>query len=515
MKKLFALKRDKKDIYFIFSIILISILFFFGIGQHGYIEMKDTPSYCLPNLTEGIMPVYPFLINICRVLFGKYCLDAVATIQGLLATVIITVFLLFLKKKFELEYWEVYLLWLAAVLPFAIELPRYVLTHVIYTEGITYSCFYVFVMFALNTLLEKEWKWFWFTVGTAIFMGLMRPQLMLLLILCSILLIYKLLSEKKRRVILNLIIGMFASILLIALGVIGIFKIRTIYINSVGVGFEQRFEVEGKIELEIEKEYAEADKRDIEKKQEENVSQGKPQANSLGQVGSALICRAFYEAESDDYQHYDDPNMQEMFLRIYHECDKQQILYPYAKEGLWMWEDLTQTDIYSVASREIGAYLTEKYPELGENELLQKITQIKISMAIKEIQLHFGRFIYHCFRLMIPGFISCIFFNIESIYLLCHIIVLFLYVSAIIMGAYIIKQKEMKNAAAKFILASVLSCIVFVGVVNSIFFGMQRYFIYNMGVFYCAYYLAFREICVGVFRKRGWNTALFELNKGN
>lgn len=502
----FSFTNNKKSLFFTFSIILLNILFFFLIGQRGYIEMRDTASYCQPNLTEGIMPIYPFLINICRLIFGDYCLDAVAAIQGSLATIIITTFILFLKKIFELRYWECYLLWMAAVLPFAIELPKYVLTHVIYTEGIAYSFFYVFAMAALNTLLNPIWKkWFVLTVMIAILMGLMRPQLMLMLILCSVLLIYKLLAGKKSRWSLNVGIGVALSILLVFCGAIGIFKIRALYISTIGSWFEQRFEADGEIELAIEKN---VEKESVAEKQiqpadtEASAAETEPkQGASLGQVGSALICRAFYEAEAEDYQYYKDIDMQEMFSRIYAECDKQQILYPYAKKGLWMWEDLTQTEIYHIASREIGDYLREKYPEIDNNDLQQKITQIKISIALTELRLHFGRFLYHCFRLMIPGFISCIFFNIEAIYLLCHIVVLFLYMSAFLMALYVLRCKRTGSDAAQFMLAALLSCIVFVGVVNAVFFGMQRYFIYNMGIFYCAYYMVFRAVFMDVVQK--------------
>lgn len=457
---------------------LISVIFFFFIGQRGYIEMRDTSSYCLPNLIEGIMPIYPLLINICRIVFGHNYLHAVATIQGALAVVIVTYFVMFLREKFNLQNWECYLVWIASVLPFAIELPRYILTHVIYTEGITYSLFYLFVICVLNTLFERKWKKsFWLAVSMAIVMGLIRPQLMLLLILCSILFIYKVFVERRRGVLPNLIIGVIVSLLLTFIGVISIYKIREIYINNMGKWFERKYHMESVVGEQV----GEMD-------EEQDVP------DSFGQLGSALICRTFYEAESDDYLYYTDPDMQKIFVLIYEECDKRQILYPYAKEGLWMWEDLTQTDIYRVASNTIEKYLREKYQEIEVGTLSRQIAQIKIKIAIKESQLHFGRFLYHCFRLMIPGFISCVFFNVEEIYLLCHIITAFLYISAVGMALFILKKKRDESTAAVFMLASVVSCVVFVGIVNSIFFGMQRYFIYNMGVFYCAYYLTLRTI---------------------
>jgi len=143
-------KTDIKKYGFVISIIALNILFFFGIGQKGYIEMDDTWQYCLPDLKEGIMPIYPLLINVFKLFFGAWYLDAVAIFQGILAIICVCAFLLFLKRKFHLKNWELYLFWVAAILPFAIELPKYVLTHVIYTEGIAYSLFYVFSIFSLK-----------------------------------------------------------------------------------------------------------------------------------------------------------------------------------------------------------------------------------------------------------------------------------------------------------------------------------------------------------------------------
>lgn len=39
--------------------------------------------------------------------------------------------------------------------------------------------------------------------------------------------------------------------------------------------------------------------------------------------------------------------------------------------------------------------------------------------------------------------------------------------------------------------------------VNLIFYGMQRYVVYAMGIFYCAAYLLFRELIMLYITKRG------------
>lgn len=489
------LKRRKKELYFIIPIVIFDIFFFFFAGESGYITMKDTSSYCRADLVEGVMPGYPFFVNMCRVFWGQDYLDAVAAIQGLFAALSTTIFLLFLKKKFSLKYWEGYLLWIAAILPFAIEMPKYVITHVIYTEGITYSLFYLFVICVLNTIWKTCWKWYCMAVFIAFFMGMIRPQLMLLLILTGLLLIYLLLRVRKRKILLSLLAGSAGSCVIIIVGVLGVFNARTFYTEHIEAVFVQR--IQSGIDVPAFMEGTEP----LDEEEAASIQQN----DSLAQVGSAMICRAFYEAEAEDVQYYDDEDMQEIFKRIYAECDKRQILFPYARQGLWMWEDLTQTDIYIVASQEIGGFLDEKDSFMDDGQRQKEITQIKISMALKEIQIHFGRFLYHCIRLMIPGFISCIFFNIESVYLLCHIVVFLLYISAFVMAVYILRSKKADCDAAKFMLASLVSCVVFVGVVNVVFFGMQRYFIYNMGVFYCAYYMVFRVICIELLQKLGWN----------
>lgn len=485
--------KDKNRILFATSIILLNFCFFFLIGEKGYIEMQDTSSYCIPNLTQGVMPVYPFFLNICRILSGEKYLDTAAMLQGWLAVFSVTIFLFFLKKKFALRYWEIYLLWVAVVLPYAIELPEYVLTHVIYTEAIAYSLFYIFAIFSLNAIWKRDFKWFWMSVCMALFMGLIRPQLMLVFILNGLLLIYLFLTGQKGNIFVRLLIGVAASAIIILAGVLGTFKIRSFYIEKIETVFEQKWQSDPGLFMQMGEEES-GNKR-------EEIIALMQQNDTFAQVGSALICRAFYEAEADDYKYYADKNMQEIFIRIYQKCDQRQILFPYAKHGLWMWEDLTQTDIYIIASQEIGGFLEEKYPSMDITQYQKEITRIKIAIALKEIQLHFGRFLYHCIRLMIPGFIGCIFFNIEAVYLLCHILVLFLYISAFVMGVYVLHNKRPGGDAAKFMLASLISCIVFVGVVNAIFFGMQRYFIYNMGIFYCAYYLVLRVIFMELVQK--------------
>lgn len=485
--------KHKKEILFFASIILLNFCFFFLVGEKGYIEMRDTASYCSLSLSEGIMPVYPFFLNICRILSGENYLHTAAMLQGLLAVFAVTIFLFFLKNKLALRYWELYLLWLAVVLPYAIELPAYVLTHVIYTEAIAYSLFYIFAIFSLNAIWKRDFKWFWMSVFMALIMGLTRPQLMLLLILTGLLLIYLLLTGKKENIFVRLLIGIAGSGIIILAGVFGIFRVRSFYVEQIETVFQQKWQPELLSSEQAEEEES-ADER-------EEKTSSVQQTDSFAQVGSAMICRAFYEAEADDYKYYSDKDMQEMFIRIYRECDQRQILFPYAKQGLWMWEDLTQTKIYAIASQEISGFLEEKYPSMDIAKRQTEITRIKITMALKEIQLHFGRFLYHCIRLMIPGFIACIFFNIEAVYLLCHILVLFLYISAFVMSAYVLRNKRSDSDVAKFMLASLISCIVFVCVVNAVFFGMQRYFIYNMGIFYCAYYLVFRVIFMELIQK--------------
>lgn len=483
MSKKWNLEKSYKCSFF-----LLGILFFTFTGHWGHLEMKDSHAFMTPGISEGVMPVYPLYLNIIRYLFGKWYLDVAAFLQGIIAAGCLTVFVCALTELFHVRKREGYLLWVACLLPFSIELPDHLITNVIFTEGLSYALYYIYVLCLLYMIFRRENKWCYFSFFMALLMSLMRPQLLLLFILWAFIIVC-LCCRKSNRKILAFIKGSAIGVAGVILGVFLTYSARALYTVTLDGMFAAHFS---------EKEYK-GDSVDAEGSTKEETSDSVASEDTkvsldsnTAQFGSAIIVRGFFEADEEDVKYYKTEEMKEIFRKTYQYCDEKKYSYRYARPGLYMWEDLTKSYIYDEVGRAIGDYCQET----GDTTPFARQNKIKLQLGITEILVHPFRFLYHSFRLMIPGFISCVFFNIESIYLLCHIITLFLYVSAAGMAIFAIKNKKCDSKAGIFMLMVIMGCIVFVGVTNLLFYGMQRYFLYQMGIFYCAYYLVFRNLCL-------------------
>ncbi len=469
------------------SLFLAGVLFFTFAGHWGHLEMRDSEAFLTPGIGEGVMPIYPLYLNIVRCIFGDWYLDAASFLQGIMAAVCLTVFVSALTTLFSIKKGEGYLLWIACLLPFSIELPNHLITNVIFAEGISYAFYYLYVLCLLYMIFRREKRWSYLSFFMALLMSLMRPQLLLLYILWAFLFICLCVVRKKKK------IGAFAKssvlgILGILSGVILTYSVRALYTATLDRVFIKAFST-------VEKSTGDDAKKDADGATAVSVFDGSEKISldsNTAQFGSAIIVRGFFEADAEDEKYYKTEEMKEIFRKTYQYCDEKGYSYRYARPGLYMWEDLTKSYIYDEVGRAIGDYCQET----GDTTLYARQNKIKLQLGITEILVHPFRFLYHSFRLMIPGFISCVFFNIESIYLLCHIITLFLYVSAAGMAVFAIKNKKCDSNAGVFMLLVIMGCIVFVGITNLLFYGMQRYFLYQMGIFYCAYYLVFRNLCL-------------------
>lgn len=462
-----------------------SLLYFCFVGQRGYIAMDDTSSFILPNISEGVMPGYSFLLNLLHVIFGEQYLQIASYLQGILASVCVTVFVRYLVRQFSLKIWESYILWLATLLPFSIEMPEYVITHVIYTEAITYSLYYIYFITLLNLVYRLRKQDLLNVFNMSVVMALIRSQLLLLLVVWGVFSFYYFMKKNKKKwqgfikASLNMAVG-------VVFGVVLVYSIRGLYARTIGENFIMFYEKQ------------EAKTGETISAESEVVVDTTSVETGTSQFGSALVVRGFFEAEEEDVKYYQTEEMREIFMRLYTRCSEKGYLYTEVGHGLRMWEEMGRDYIF----REAGDVLNEYYSEMGmdmpraERSIWFRNTKIKL--AITEICVHPLRFLYHCIRLMIPGFISCIFFNIFNIYLACHIIVLFLYGSAFALAYYAVKKLSYVKEG-KMMLTSLLCCLIFVTVTNIIFYGMQRYFLYQMGVYYCAYYILVRNYVIHIW----------------
>lgn len=479
---------------YVTSFLILGFLFFNFVGQQGYLEMRDTAGYKLPGIEQGIMPVYPLFLNLIRLVCGDDYLSAAAFVQGMIATVCLTVFVCRVVLLFGLRKIEGYLLWIACLLPFSIELPDYVITHMIYSESLSYACYYLYVVCLLYAVVLRSRKWLFITFGMSLFMSLIRPQLLLLFIVWALTVMYISMATGTGKLP-AFLRSLPVMVIGIAAGVILTYSIRGLYVTTLDIAFINCFgmeEVPSGEGMMAEEDGTETDGSSQPEEAPVLTDRSAIMRANTAQIGSAVIVRGFFEADAEDVKYYKTAELRDIFLKAYEKCDAKGYSYRYVGSGLWMWEDLTKPYIYDEVDEAISEYCEEN----GTNGPYANQNRIKLQLGITEILVHPVRFLYHSFRLMIPGFISCVFFNIEAVYLLCHIITLFLYLSALAMAVIAIRNRKCDGKTGIFMIMVVLGCIVFVGVTNMLFYGMQRYFLYQMGIFYCAYYLVFRQMCL-------------------
>ena len=418
---------------------VMGILFYFcASGQWISLE-DDSPIYLDYNGYEGVMPVYPAFLRLMKLVIGaEHYLDGVVVVQSCLAVVCTMVFVLALKKRFSLKLWEVILLYAACMLPFSIELPKAGITHMIMTEGLSYALFYLYFLFLINYVMDRKGRWGLCMYGMAIVLLLVRSQMFMLLLSSFAAFLYVLLRRMPdQKTAVKAALGLVCAAA--AAGALLFAGLRT-----------------GKLQI--------------------------------AQLSSVVVIRGFYEAEPEDRDLFQTAEMQEAFDMAYAAADEQHYLYIHARKDLYMWKDLVCDRLPLVVRQAIGQYIEDHSgtTSLCEDDVMRE-------MGYTLLFHHFGRYLYHTFRLMVSGFIAAVFWQIEPIYLLCHIITALIYLYAIA-GSVLCLKKERGCPAAVFMLTVTGFILIMVTSVNLLFVGLQRYVVYAMGIFYCGAYLVLREL---------------------
>lgn len=474
------------NILYICSFFILGIFCFYFLGDDGYEWYEDSVSYASIGGEEGVMPLYPLFLYFIDLLFrGKDYLEAVVWAQAILSAICVGIFVIYIVKNFSLKWWEGYFIFIACLLPFAIDLPGYMVSHKILTEGIAYPLFYLFFLFLIDAICKKNRKSMLAAIIAATFLALTRSQLLLTYILCAAAAFYIeiRLGLIHRKWIAGAVKGALLGIAVIAAGMFLTTKLYGIYLNDIVPTLKEanteQYETEKVMKTETDEEAAES--------RVEN-----------SQFNSAIFNRGFFEADKEDVLLFREGEEQEIFSLLYDTLSKEDFLHSSAQKGLWMWKDLTTGSLGVRASEILREYYKEKNPEISNVTLYNKVSETMAEMGRVILIKHLGRYIYHSMRLMVPGFINSVFFQIEKIYLLCHIITAGIYLSAVAGCIYYgIKGRKIKNftaSAIEFLGAAILGNIILVSVTNLVFQGIQRYVVYIFGIFYVAFYVLIRQI---------------------
>ena len=509
---------DRKSVYYISMAMVFGIVFLL-LGERGYLLWKDSEAYLAFDGRVGIMPLYPLYLYANKILFGEgiYLYTAVAG-QTILAGICILAFTEFIRRRFCLSYLASYLVYLFSMfMPFTVNFPESISNHDILTEALAYPLFYLYMICFLKSIFDKKYRDIVLLVIVSVILALTRTQMQLIGAMNAAAFFY-VAWMRGRTLHLGKQIGRgilcaFASVIIVAAGealILGANSAGQNIISAINKSEmqEKTPPVESTVSVEEasaeetsassesismaetvtqkagQEEEAEQRETAVEVEEEQAEPDTAAVSNITDQYGHLLIDKAIYEIDEDDFLLFEDEELQKLCQAIYEAADREKNRYVYARKGLWMWEDIMNGIAGGTHMAEMGwtAYLAEN-PDT--NLTYSAVNQIAAALAFE----HLGRIVYHTIRMMPQGFICTVFFQKSSIYLLCYIIVLLIYVSSLAFVIWGYRKKEIPRQYPEFLLGCIVVNILFVLIMTIMFFAMQRYLIYCFGIFYVSYYL--------------------------
>lgn len=464
-------------------LLLTGVVFYFFTGNEWLNLTSDSPGYIDYTGGEGIMPLYPAFLRLMKAILGeKYYLDGAVIVQSMLAVVCTMIFVVLLKRRFDLKLWEELLLYVACMLPFSIYLPEFGITHQIMTEGLTYSLFYLFFVAIIEAVWTVEYKWYLASMVMAFILGITRSQMLFLQAICLLALLW--ITLKKITGSIWRKVGICFAVLITGV----VFAFGAYKVSYTIVAFDSQHQplrerAESRTEGSV------------------NVNENSDEVRGANsQFVTIIMSRGFYEADREDADLFQDEMMRKIFERTYELADSEGKLHNHAVSGLYMWRTLVYDRMQGYALQAI-----DEYDTLHPGDRVRDTSSIVRELGLRVLIKHFDRYIYHTIRLMLPSFIASVFFQVESIYLLCHLITLFLYIFATA-GCGFVYRRGLEPKCAEFMATVLCMLIIMVVSSNLLFVGLQRYVVYGMGIFYCALYLLCKEILI-IIQQRKINRA--------
>lgn len=521
MKKV-QLNKKQTDLLFYLSLVLVALFAFLLIGSGEPVLFDDSGAYLRVKAIEGVMPVYPLFLLVNQFLFGDDCyLRVVIVEQAVLAAASVISFTAVIRRKFTLAYWESYVVFFLSLLPFTIDMPDAMSTQEILTEGIAYALFYPFMIALLQAVWKKSYKWLTISFLMILLLSMTRSQLQMLFGTVGIVFLYIILCKKgqgKKKFLFGRLIGGLLGCAVISL--VGI-----LLISGITSGYKYMIRYHEKFNVFVmkvqdqdqyrkylqkastavrEEEVQQAELEEIEGVQEAAVEKTQSSTEELAkksfatsQYVSLIFSRGMYEADPEDAELFEDEAVKGLYLALYDAADDAGQRYAYEQKGLWMWKDIVG-GIGLVGKTCLmipSEYYAVNYPEIIESDDFSSIRNEHLqTIGMTLLKAHFGRFLYHTLMLLPSAFICTVFFQIAPIYGLCHLVTLFLYLSAAALMIWGYADKRVERKYAEFMTLVLGVNVVMVVLISLVFFGQQRYLVYNFGIFYVAYGLLLQQL---------------------
>jgi hypothetical protein len=490
------LNKKQQNTLFYLSLVMLGLFAFLFLGSREPVLFDDSGAYMSVESIEGVMPVYPLFLAANRSLFGEAAyLRIVIVEQAVLAVICAMVLTKVVRNKFSLVFWESYLVFFLLLLPFTIDMPEAMTTQEILTEGIAYALFYLLMITLLQAVWNRSYGWLAASFGMVFLLAMTRSQLQILFGIVGIVLIYIVwCREKQRR---HSRAGRFAGLTAAVLGGAVISLVGVLLISRVAGGYRNLIKYYEKTAWENETQQAETEEMEDASAEEPSVEELAATSFTTSQYVSLIFSRGMYEADPEDVTLFDDEVLKGLYLALYEAADEAEQRYAYEQKGLWMWKDivggigLVGKTCLAVPSE----YYAAHYPEIITSENFSAVRNRHLTtIGMTLLKAHFGRFLYHTLMLLPSAFICTVFFQIAPVYGLCHLITLLLYVTAFALMIWGYRDDRVDDKYADFMALVLGTNVVMVVIISIVFFGQQRYLVYNFGIFYVAYGLLAEQL---------------------
>lgn len=498
---------------------LAAVILFLTVGSGEPVLFDDSRVYLRVERNEGVMPLYPLFILLNQYIFGDTLYLRAVVVEQVLLSAFCLVFLVeTIKRELAMKVWECLIVFCFLLYPYTIEMPAAMMPQAILSEGVSYSLFYLFAAFLVKAIWRKSYGQFGAAAGMALMLALTRSQMQILFGVCGIIFWYVVCMradpKNKKQVLLRLPAGMAGCLIISLFGVLLVSRVGNVYQNmvmqesrlyyfalKVQETEEETARIMGQKELQTQQENPTGESEPaVESEPPQKEAQEIPLVDkdfSPSQFVSLIFSRGMYEADLEDADLFEDEVVRGLFLKLYETADAEEQLHSYEEKGLWMWKDIVD-GIGMIGKTCLGTpseFYVAEYPEIIQSDDFSDIRNAHLQIiGLTLLRRHFGRFLYHSLMLLPQAFISTIFFQIAPVYLLCHLVTLFLYLSALALMIWAYADRKADSRYAELMAFVLGTNVVLVVVISLIFYGQQRYLVYNFGIFYAAYCLLLQHL---------------------
>ncbi len=429
--------------------ILAGLLIFFGgmLAVCGVGVYNDSEQYITMHIHRE--PLYPLFLAFFRKLCGDGYLTVAAAVQGVLTAVGIWILSEYIASHFKLRIWEELIVVALHLIPHLMT--RYVsalhifLENSVMSEALCIPLFYFFLYFLFRMVFEKRQRDVIFCLVFAFLLSMTRGQMMTTILIWMVLLVLKMILERKYRA---LIVPIIAAAM--------VFGLRSLTVHVYNYGVTGYF-----------------------------------MGNTYGQVNT--LTNVIYACDVEDGEVFDEGSLERTFFeRFYAEADAMGLNYKYGGDTFVQRVDHLEEYHDQLKFQVLEADLSAYYFSLGEIDYYEQSSmsdEMAGGMLRKLLPACFGQWLYDYILLCTNGFIR----SIAVVHPLINWVALLFYVVSVFLVIWHIWRGKRYDAAwamgtaLLFIAANVCATSITI-------MCLSRYMIYGFSLFYTALFLSVREL---------------------